>query len=269
MPVTIRALARILLAALLAAALPSAADAAAKPKTTAKPKGAAKPPAIDYDTCMERVRDKPDAALEAALAWEHAGGGVSARHCAAMALGALGNLKDAADQLESLAWDLPEDTPNGTRAAVLAQAGQFWLDLGQPTKANAVLSAAVDLAPKDPELRIDRAMAFAATGRLQDAIIDLSASILLNPEPVEALVLRANAYRKTGRLAEAEDDLVRALALAPDDAKALLERGLLRREEGDEKAAREEWLELLKLHPDGLEAEAARRHLNEKPGKAR
>jgi len=238
----------------------AAADAAGK----AKPKAA---PIRDYDTCMQRVREKADAALEAALAWEQAGGGVSARHCAAMALAAIGNVADAADQLESLAWDLPPDTPNGTRAEVLAQAGQFWLDAQQPAKANAVLTAAVDLAPDDPELRIDRAMVFATLGRLQDAIIDLSASILLNPEPAEALVLRASAYRKTGRLAEAEDDLVRALALAPDNANALLERGLLRRAEGDEKDARAAWMSILKKHPDSPAAAAARKHLAAAPAK--
>ncbi len=237
-----------------------AADAAGK----AKPSNT---PVRDYDTCMQRVREKADAALEAALAWEQAGGGISARHCAAMALAAIGNVTDAADQLESLAWDLPADTPNRNRAEVLAQAGQFWLDANQPGKADALLTAAVDLAPEDPELRIDRAMVFATLGRLQDAIIDLSASILLNPEPVEALVLRANAYRKSGRLAEAEDDLVRALALAPDDAKALLERGLLRRAEGDEKDARAAWQSILKNHPNTAAAAAARKHLAAAPAK--
>jgi len=222
-----RPFAGVLLAVLLLAATAPAADSAdRKVRSEAR--------AIrDYDACMQRVHEQPDAALESALAWEQAGGGVGARHCAAMALAAMGNAKDAANQLESLAWDLPPETPNGTRAEVLAQSGQFWFDANQPAKADAVLTAAVDLAPEDPEIRIDRAMVFAAMGRLQDAIIDLSASILLNPEPVEALVLRANAYRRAGRLAEAEDDLVRALALAPDDANALLERGLLRRHLGD------------------------------------
>jgi tetratricopeptide (TPR) repeat protein len=262
MPFPARPFAPGLIAGFLVASflVAAAADAAGK----AKPKAA---PVRDYDTCMQRVREKADAALEAALAWEQAGGGVSARHCAAMALAAIGNVTDAADQLESLAWDLPPDTPDGIRAEVLAQAAQFWLDARQPAKADALLTAAVDLAPDDPELRIDRAMVFATLGRLQDAIIDLSASILLDPEPVEALVLRANAYRETGRLAEAEDDLVRALALAPDDANALLERGLLRRAEGDEKDARDAWLSILKKHPDSPAAAAARKHLAAAPAK--
>lgn len=216
----------------------------------------------DYEGCMQRVREQPEAALEAALAWERKGGGPGARHCAAMALAALGNVTDAADQLESLAWDLPPETPDRTRAEVLAQAGQFWLDAQQPAKADALLTAAVDLAPRDPAIRTDRAVALASMGRMQDAIIDLSAAILLNPEPVEALVLRASAYRQTGRLADAEDDLVRALALSPDDASALLERGLLRQAEGDDDAAREAWRSVLKHHPDSAAAAAARKHLN-------
>jgi len=241
----------------LVAVLPAAAGAVEK-----------KPPNTDirdYDSCMQLVRERPDAALEAALAWEQKGGGNSARHCAGMALAAIGNFSAAADQLEALAWDLPPETPNATRAEVLAQAGQFWFDARQSAKADALLSAAVDLAPENAEIRIDRAMVFASTGRFQDAIIDLSASILLDPEPVEALVLRASAYRQTGRLAEAEDDLVRALALTPDDAGALLERGLLRRQMGDEKGARENWLAVLKNHADSPAAEAARKHLKSGP----
>jgi regulator of sirC expression with transglutaminase-like and TPR domain len=216
---------------------------------------------------MKLVGERPEDALETALAWEHAGGGSGARHCAAMALAALGNFPDAADQLESLAWDLPETTPDDARAQVLAQAGQFWLDAQQPAKADALLSAAVDLAPKDPEIRIDRAMAYAAAGRYQDAIIDLSASILLGPKSADALVLRASAFRHTGRAAEASDDVERALKMTPEHAGALLERGLLRKQAGDETGARADWQALLKHHPDGAAAQAARHYLGNAPAK--
>lgn len=222
----------------------------------------------DYDSCMKVVGERPEDALEAALAWEQAGGGNGARHCAAMALAAMGNFPDAADQLESLAWDLPETTPDAARAQVLAQAGQLWLDAQQPTKADALLSAAIELAPKDPEMRIDRAMAYAATGRYQDAIIDLSASILLNPKSTDALVLRASAFRHTGRPAEASDDIARALAMTPEHPGALLERGLLRKQAGDETGARADWQALLKHHPDSVAADAARRYLGKPPAGA-
>jgi regulator of sirC expression with transglutaminase-like and TPR domain len=248
-----------LFAVALAAALLTAPAASAKETR-------AKPTAIhDYDSCMKLVKERPEDALEAALAWEHAGGGNSARHCAAMALANMGNFTAAADQLESLAWDLPEATPDSTRAQVLAQAGELWLDAQQPTKANALLSAAIELEPRDSEMRIDRAMAYAAAGRYQDAIMDLSASILLNPKSTEAFVLRASAFRHTGQPAEAAQDLKRALKMTPNHPGALLERGLLRKQAGDEKGARADWQTLLKYHPDSVAAEAARRYLGEPP----
>lgn len=217
----------------------------------------------DYDSCMKLVGAHPEDALEKALAWEQAGGGNGARHCTAMALAALGNFSDAADQLESLAWDLPQETPDPTRAQVLAQAGQFWLDAQQIAKADALFSAAIDLAPKDAELRIDRAITHAAAARYQDAVIDLSAAILLDPGSAEALVLRASAYRHSGRTAEAAEDVERALSLAPDHAAALLERGILRLQAGDGKGARADWHAVIEHHPKDPAAEAAKRHLAE------
>ena len=215
----------------------------------------------DYESCMQRVHARADDALERALAWEQAGGGTGARHCTAMALAAIGNLGDAADQLEALAWDLPADTPDAARAAVLAQAGQFWFDAGQPAKADALLSAALDLTPRDPDIRIDRAMALAAAGRLQDAIIDLSASLVLAPRSIQALVLRASAYRKSERPEDARADLDRALELDPKHPSALLESGLLRREQGEEAAARKDWRALIATHPDDPAAAIARQYL--------
>jgi tetratricopeptide (TPR) repeat protein len=240
--------------------LPAALTAAGKGEDTA--------PIRDYDRCMQLVHDRPDAALEAALGWEQAGGGDSARHCAAMALAALGNFADAADQLEALAWELAPDTPDATRAEVLAQAGQFWLDAQQPAKADALLSAAIDLAPRNPDIRVDRAVVYAAMGRMQDAVVDLSAAILLAADleetQVQALTLRASAYRQSGRRAEAAEDLDRAIGLTPENAATLLERGLLRRESGDEKGARADWQAVVKLHPDSPSADAARRLLDPK-----
>ena len=240
---------------ILACALPAVIAAAA---------AFADQPAIrDYESCMKLVGERPEQALEGALAWEKAGGGHAARHCAAMALAAIGSFAEAADRLESLAWDLPEATPDATRAEVLAQAGQFWLDARQFTKADALFSAAIDLAPRDPELRIDRAMTHAAAARYQDAVIDLSAAILLDPDSADALVLRASAYRHTGRPSEATLDVERALALAPDHPGALLERGILRRQAGDDKGARADWNAVIARHPLDPAAEAARRHLAE------
>ena len=215
----------------------------------------------DYEACMRLAREQPVDGMETALAWENRGGGTAARHCAAVALVGLGDFQAAGRGLESLAWDLPAETPNTVRARVLAQAGQAWLNAGRPDKAHAVLSAAVELAPRDPEVRIDRAISLAGMSRLQDAIIDLSAALIADKSSVEALVLRANAFRRTGRPDSALADIERALEFAPEHPAALLERGILRRLTGDEVGARADWQKLIALHPDRPSADAARRYL--------
>lgn len=215
-----------------------------------------------YADCMALARSAPAAGLAKAEDWRMNGGGSGAKHCAAVARAGLGQFGAAAEALESLAWELPEATPDRIRAQILAQAGQIWLDAGQSGKANALLTTAIELAPKDVEIRIDRAMTLAGIGRYQDAIIDLSAALLLDDRSIDALVLRASAYRHTDRPERAIDDIERALALAPNNPEALLERGLVRRLFGDEAGARLDWLRIIQLHPESPAAAVARDNLN-------
>ncbi len=214
-----------------------------------------------YQDCMRLARTKPAEGLERAIAWEEHGGAGGARHCAAVALFGLGNFDAAAMRLEELAWSLPVDSPDSVRVQLLSQAGQAWLDARKPDKAHAVMSAAVDLAPRDPELRIDRAMALAAAQRYQDAILDLSAALIADPASVDALTLRASAYRLSGRRKAAKADIDRALALAPENPDALLERGILRQLAGDRAGAARDWLRLVNRHADTPAAAIARRNL--------
>ena len=216
-----------------------------------------------YATCMQLARSQPRKGLKNALAWRSRGGGDGARHCAAIAKLGLGEHETAAKEIETLAWSLPDETPNAVRAQLLAQAGQIWLEARRPREADALLSAAVDLAPRDPEIRVDRAMALAAAGRYQDAIVDLSAAIVLDDRSADALVLRASAYRQTDRIPAALADVERALGLEPGHAEALLERGLLRRLTGDEAGATTDWLEIVRLHPGRPAAIVARRYLEQ------
>lgn len=218
-----------------------------------------------YAACMTLARSAPAKGLAKAEAWGRNGGGSSAKHCAAVARAGLGQFDAAAEALESLAWELPETTPDRVRAQILAQAGQVWLDAGQSGKANALLTTAIELAPRDVEIRIDRAMTLAGIGRYQDAIIDLSAALLLDDRSIDALVLRASAYRHTDRPERAIDDIERALALAPNNPEALLERGLVRRLFGDEAGARLDWQRIIQLYPDAPAATVARDNLNSTP----
>lgn len=222
-------------------------------------------PALDrgseYRECMRLAHTKPASGFERALSWRERDGDRGARHCAATALVGLGDFEAAAKRLEALGRDLEAETPAAVRAQILSQAAQAWLDAGKSAKAQALFNAAVDLAPGDPEIRIDRAIARAAAARYQDAIIDLSAAVIADPASADALTLRANAYRLSGRPANAMADIARALKLTPDRPDALLERGILRRLDGDRAGAARDWRRILKLHGGDPAAEAARRNL--------
>lgn len=210
-----------------------------------------------YSDCMSQARNDPEAALERAFAWRDLGGGDPARHCAAVALIGLERYEDAARRLEMLAQEIsPENLE--LRPALLAQAAQVWLLADQVARALAAQDAAVELAPGDAELRIERAITLATLDRLWDAVDDLNRALDLAPERVEALVLRASAYRRLEVPELARDDIARALALAPDDPSALLERGMLSRLAGDPAAAREDWLRVIALAEGRPPADAAR-----------
>ncbi len=215
-----------------------------------------------YESCLETAETAPDRAIEEALRWEQRGGGDGARHCAAIAFARRGDHAAAAKRLETLAWSLPESTPQKVRAELLAQAGNAWIRARKHAAALAVLAAAVDLAPGDATIRIDHAVALASVSRHQDAVIELSAALVAEPNSVEALVLRARAYRALDRLPAARKDADRALFLSPRDPQGLLERGIIRERTGDAAGAANDWRNLVDHHPNTPEARAAKQLLS-------
>ena len=111
------------------------------------------------------------------------------------------------------------------RAEVMAQAGQAWLQAGEPEKADGALSDAIVVRPRDPSIWIDRSVVRASVGDYDRAILDLAQALRIDPDRVEALTLRSAAYRLTGRTDAALDDINAALARDPGNPEALLERG--------------------------------------------
>ncbi len=216
--------------------------------------------AAEYAACMKLAQLRPDEAFESALAWEGVGGGDAARHCAAVALIGLGHYPEAAQRLQELAASLAAEHLD-LRAEALAQAGQAWMLADNLDQAYAVLSAAVDLVPRDPELRIDRSIALAGRGSYWEAIDDLNIASELRPDRADILIYRASAYR----FVEAEDlaleDVARALELDPDNIEGLLERGILRRLSGDSAGARDDWLKVTSLAAGTPAADAAQANL--------
>jgi tetratricopeptide (TPR) repeat protein len=219
-----------------------------------------------YQDCMILARDAPADGLKSAMSWAARDGGDGARHCAAVALIELGQYLEAAQRLERLAADLRDpdlrETENTVLSlGVLVQAGQAWILAGDTTRAHAVQSAALDIAPDNVELLLDRAITRATAKNYRAAVDDLTRALDLAPGRPEVLVLRASAYRTLDALDLAQADIRLALTRAPDNPDALLERGMLRRLAGDAAGARGDWLRVIDLAEGTPTAEAARANL--------
>jgi tetratricopeptide (TPR) repeat protein len=214
----------------------------------------------EYAACLALARDKPDDALEEAGVWQTKGGGLAARHCAALALVELGQYAEAAKRLEKLASQASGDD-KALAPEFLGQAANAWLLAGNPAEATAVLNAALKLKPDDPDLLIDRARARASAERWGQAIKDLDTALELAPDRADGFAYRASAKRRANDRPGAMRDVERALQLDPASTEALLERGLLRQAQGDKTGARADWLKVLELAPGSAEAQAARQNI--------
>ncbi|MDP6353035.1 MAG: tetratricopeptide repeat protein [Alphaproteobacteria bacterium] len=215
-----------------------------------------------YKNCVLLVTVRPAAALVRPLAWGDAGGGVPARHCIALALQALGDYRAAARGFHRLAVEL-DHAPAEIGAKLYAQAGNAWLRANQPKTARVAFDQALKLTPEDPDLLIDRALAYADIKDYRAAIEDLDAAIRHAPERADVWVLRATAYRRLGEGDQAGADIAEALARDPANADGLVERGLLNLEAGEAAAARRDFAEVLVLAPDSPAAELARDYLDQ------
>lgn len=213
----------------------------------------------EFQQCLALLRTDAAAARGSAEAWERAGGGEGARHCAALALIALGEPARAAERLEALA--ARSRAGGAARAAVFAQAAQAWQMAGDAARAYGAATQALVLTPDDPELLVDRAAAAGSLGRFREALEDLDRALALHPDRAEALVFRAAAHRQLDRMAEAARDVERALAIEPDNAEALLERGILRQLGGDAAGARADWERTIRVAPESAAAELAAQNL--------
>jgi tetratricopeptide (TPR) repeat protein len=216
--------------------------------------------AAAYDRCLSQARSAPQDAYETALTWFERGGGLPARHCAAVALLWLGAHDEAAARLETLAGAVP-DRRGDLRIALLAQAAQAWVMSGRLERAERLQGLAIDARPDDPQLRGDRAVTRLSLKHYWEAVDDLDVALTLSPEDTELLLYRAVAYRRLGVADLAVDDVARALALEPDNPTAWLERGVLDQLAGDADAARRAWLKVLDLTVSGRIADAARARL--------
>lgn len=217
-----------------------------------------------YERCLVDARQDPEVAYAKALSWLEGGGGLPARHCAAVSLVAIGDHAEAADRLERLAEDVPADD-TVIRAGLLAQAAQAWNLAGRLDRAEGIQTRLLGQFPNDPQLRVDRALVRLSAGRTWDAVDDLNISLAAEPDNPEVLLYRAAAYRYLDALDLARADVDRALEIDPKRPEAWLERGILKQLAGDPEGAARDWSEVLRLDPNGPTANAARARLQEMP----
>jgi len=216
----------------------------------------------DYARCLEAAETAPEEAFERALQWQSRGGGIEARHCAAVALVTLGQFTEAADRLERLAEDISR-TGNPASLAVLGQAGNAWMLAGMLERAKFVFDAALKIDPDDVDLLVDRARARGENGEFELAIVDLDRVLTRSPGREDALVFRAAARRKLNQPERAERDLATVLTRQPNNVEALLERGAVRRALADVAGARADWSRVLALAPETPAAQAAQSFIEE------
>jgi len=216
-----------------------------------------------YVVCLEIATLRPEQGIEMAGKWVGLGGGENARHCQAVALIGLEEYAEAGSRLEELAEKSIQD--NGVRAAMLSHAGQAWLLGGEPERANAALTTALQIVPKGGRLHadilVDRAAALAEAQNYWEAIDDLNEALEMNPANSDALAFRASAYRYVDAPDLALDDAERAVEAGPQNANAYLERGNLYRLKGRNDDARQDWIKVLEISADGDAADAARANI--------
>jgi tetratricopeptide (TPR) repeat protein len=214
-------------------------------------------PEREYLACLELARTAPADAEASARAWEERGGAGPARHCLAVALARQGRYAEAAERLEAL---IPE-VPQRMHAGVLSQAGQAWLMADDAQRAYRAQTQALEAAPDNVELLIDRSITLAGIGRFWEAIDDLNrATDLAGPRP-DVLIYRATAYRFVEAYDLAMEDVGRALQMDPNHPEGLMERGILRYQEGDVRGARADWQSVVDVAPNTPAAVAAKENL--------
>ncbi|MBR0672216.1 hypothetical protein [Neoroseomonas soli] len=215
--------------------------------------------APEYERCLDMLDDDPEGARSLAESWGMEGGGEGAAHCAALAALTLGEAERAAEALERIASR--SQAGIAARAAVFGQAGEAWIAAGKPLRAHAALTLALALAPSDPGLLSERAMALLALDRPAEALADAEQAVAGDAANASAWVLRASALRRLERVGPAGESVAEALRLEPDNVEALLERGIIRQIQGEGAAARADWERVIELAPDAAAADLAAQNM--------
>lgn len=185
------------------------------------------PPPSDQErleTCLSAIQGDAEDAYEDALTWRYQGGGWPAEHCVSLALIALGQEAPGALRLREAALDA-EMASDQSRAIMLGQSGDAFLDAEEYDQALISFTAALDFAPHDAGLLSGLARTHLALEDFNAA--EDAASLALSQDDARPLVwrLRAEARLALQAYDEALSDIETARALSPEDIDILVLRG--------------------------------------------
>jgi tetratricopeptide (TPR) repeat protein len=132
---------------------------------------------------------------------------------------------------------------------------------GDLPSAQADIEAAVQLAPRDPELHCQRGVLLLAKQEIDPAIAAFTEALRVNPQFADAYRRRSEAWLASNQPNRAIDDLTAVIALDPEDLMALLERAKLLAMAGEFDRAANDFTKLLERNPGNLEILRARAEL--------
>ena len=185
------------------------------------------PPPTDQarlETCLQAISENAEEAYEDALTWRHQGGGWPAEHCVSLALIALGQDAPGALRLREAALEA-EMASDLSRAIMLGQSGDAFLNVEEYEQASVSFEAALDFAPDDPVLLIGLARTQIALEHYAQADVSASTALGRDRASAEAYQLRAQARLLGGDIDAAFADIEAARALGPENIDILLLRG--------------------------------------------
>ena len=147
-------------------------------------------------------------------------------------------------------------------AALYAVRGALYLQLGQYAKAIADLSKSLEL-HENPDVRVNRALAYKAFGQKEDALNDLNRALELDPHHVAAWFNRGTLYLEEGKPEKALPDLDRAVELAPDVAGPYFNRAVAKWQLGKKEEAIKDLEKFIELAQPSEWKETAKELLEE------
>lgn len=139
-------------------------------------------------------------------------------------------------------------------ADLLARRAAARLMLKDHHGAAADAASAARLAPDDPRIARDRALALSALGELHAALAELDRAELLEPRHTRVCFIRERVLAAAGRPEQARHWRDEGLRREPGDAPSCVARGLARWNHGDPQAALADFQRALQFDPDSREA---------------